>query len=114
MNSLMGMDFESWRIITVIGTIGAVLLYVYRISCLINLMRSESEKLAGNNRLIYAGLILLIPLGIGAWLYEFIVNEKTVSPLFIFPFCIVVSMFLYGMLHILPNATQFNFDYMGW
>lgn len=114
MNNIIGMDLESWRIITVIGTLGAVLLYAYRISCLINLMRSESERLAGNNRLIYAGLILFIPLGIGAWLYDFVVNEKNFSPLFLFPFSIVLAMFVYTMFHLLPVATQFNFDYMKW
>ncbi|WP_199609522.1 hypothetical protein [Flocculibacter collagenilyticus] len=114
MNSLMGMDLETWRILTVIGMTGAVFLYIYRITVLVNLMRTKSEQLDGNNRLIYAGLIIFIPLSIGAWLYDYVINKKTVAPMFLFPFSMVIVSFLYAMFTILPNATQFDFDYMGW
>jgi hypothetical protein len=114
MNELMGMGLDSWRTLSAVGMVGAILLYGYRILCLVDLMRLESEKLTGNIRLIYAGLIIFIPLGIGGWLYEYVVKNKTVSPMFLFPFCIVVFTYIYGMSHILPNATQFNFDFIGW
>ena len=114
MNEFMGMDLDSWRALTAVGMFSAVLLYGYRVLCLVDLMRRESDKLTGNNKLIYAGLIVLIPLGIGGWLYEFVVKNKTVSPIFLFPFSIVVYTYIYGMFHIWPNATQFNFDYIGW
>ncbi|MDC8830539.1 hypothetical protein [Alteromonas gilva] len=69
----------------------------------------ESEMLAGTNRLMYAGLILFIPLGIGAWLYDFVVNKKNFSPLFVIPFCIVLAMFVYATYYLLPVSTKFSF-----
>ena len=114
MDSLMGMSMDVWRVITVAGSICAVILYIYRIYCLINLMKKESELLTGNNRLIYAGLIFLIPLGIGAWIYDYVVNQKTASPLFIIPFISIILIFIYSMFHMMPHATNFNFDFMSW
>lgn len=110
----MGIDVEGLRIATVIGTIAAVFLYIYRIVCLIDMMRSTSQKLAEYNRVIYAGLIVFIPLGIGAWLYDFLVNEKKAPPLFVFSFSIVITTFVYGMSILLPYGNQFNFDYLTW
>ncbi|MGQ8364434.1 hypothetical protein [Glaciecola sp. 1036] len=108
------MDLESLRLITIIGSLAAIMLYIYRIVCTVNLMRSDSPKLEGYNRLIYAGLIFIIPLGIGAWIYDFVVNNKKVSPLFLFPFAIVVTTFIQGMIILLPHVNKFNFDYIGW
>jgi hypothetical protein len=110
----MDLDIESLKLITTIGTSAAVVLYIYRIVCIIDLMRSESPKVEGMNRLIYAALIFFVPLGIGAWLYDFVVNDKKVSPLFLFPFLIVVTTFIQGMIVIMPHATNFNLDYVGW
>lgn len=110
----MEIDFESIRIITIIGSIAAVALYVYRVTCAVDLMRSTSPKVEGIQKLIYAGLIFFVPLGIGAWLYDFVVNKKKASYLFLFPFIIVVASFIAGMLVIWPHFNNFNFDYMGW
>ena len=110
----MELDMESLKLITIIGTSSAIVLYIYRILCAIDLMRSESPKVDGMNRLIYAALIFFIPLGIGAWLYDFVVNDKKVSPLFLFPFLIVVTTFVNGMIVLMPHATTFSFDYVGW
>lgn len=115
MNNIMGMDLEALRILSVLGMTGAVLLYAYRVYCLVDLMKSESEKLlTGNNRLIYAGLIVFIPLGIGAWLFEFVVNGKRASAFFIVPFVLVLYALLFSMYELLPIATNFNFNYLGW
>jgi hypothetical protein len=113
-SKIMGIDVESLRLITIVGTIAAIFLYVYRITCLVGLMQSSSEKLDGFNRAIYAGLILFVPLGIGAWIYDYVVNNKKVTPLFLFPFLIVVTVFVQGMVIAAPHFTKFNFDYMGW
>lgn len=114
MNGFAALDIETLRTVAIYGAVGAILLYGYRILCLIDLMKSDSELLAGNNRLIYAGLILVIPLGIGAWLYEFLVNEKKASPFFVIPFLMTIIPYGIGMLEILPHSTQFNFDFIGW
>lgn len=111
---MTGLDLESLRIITIVGTVAALFLYLYRIACLVNLMQSSSEKLDGYNRAIYAGLILFVPLGIGAWIYDYVVNSKKVSPLFLFPFLVIVTTFVQGMIIVIPHGTQFNFDYIGW
>ena len=108
------MDVESLKLITIVGTSAAVVLYIYRILCAVDLMRSTSSKVEGNNKLIYAGLIFLVPLGIGAWIYDFVVNEKKVPLLFLFPFVIVVFTFLQGMFVIWPHANNFNFDFVKW
>lgn len=108
------MDIESLKIITIIGTFAAVVLYIYRILCAVDLMQSTSLKVEGYNKLVYAGLIFFVPLGIGAWIYDFVVNDKKVSPLFLFPFVIVVLTFLQGMYVIWPHATNFNFDFIKW
>ncbi len=111
---MMGIDIDSLRIISVVGSISAIFLYLYRILCLVNLMQSTSEKLDGFNRAIYAALILFIPLGIGAWLYDYVVNGVKVAALFLFPFLIVVTTFAYGMFIIVPHGTKFNFDFIAW
>ena len=108
------MDLQTMRILVVIGSIAAVILYIYRIRCLVNLMCSNSPKVEGNNKLIYAGLILFIPLGIGGWIYDFVVNKKKVSALFLFPFVTVMYTVIQATLAVLPHATEFNFDYMLW
>jgi uncharacterized membrane protein len=114
MDNLVGMDFNTWRFLTGIGTVGALCLYGYKIRCLIDLMKSQSDRVLEYNRIVYAALIVFLPLGIGAWLYDFVVNEKKYSPLFLYPFCVVSLVFIYTMYHVLPNATQFNMDYVGW
>jgi len=98
----MGLDIETLRLSIIVGTCSVVALYIYRIACAVNLMRSTSPKVDGINRLIYAGMIVFIPLGIGAWIYDFVVNEKKISPLFLFPFAIFLTTFLYGMSLTLP------------
>lgn len=108
------MDIESLRIFSAIGSVAAVFLYIYRIVCVIGLMRSESPKVEGNNRLIYAGLIFFVPLGIGAWIYDFVVNGKKASPLFWVPFLIAIYAFVQGMFVIMPHATSFKFDFLTW
>jgi hypothetical protein len=110
----MGMDIETLRVVSITGMLGAILLYAYRLMCLVDLMKSDSDLLAGNNRLIYAGLILFIPLGIGGWLYEFVVKAQKASLVFLIPFFITILSFGLGMTEILPHATKFNFDYIGW
>jgi len=77
-------------------------------------MRSQSEKVLESNRIVYAALIVFLPLGIGGWLYEFVVNEKKYSGLFLYPFGIVFLVFIYSMFYMLPNATQFSMDHLGW
>jgi hypothetical protein len=113
-SKMMGIDVESLRLLTIMGTGAALFLYLYRITCLLNLMQSNSEKLEGFNRAIYAGVILFVPLGIGAWIYDYVVNGKKVAPLFLFPFLIVSSVFVMVMFMSYPHLTTFNFDYMSW
>ena len=114
MDSLLGLDLDSWRVLTVMGTLAALCLYAYRIKCLISLMRAQSEKVLYYNRIVYAALIVFLPLGLGGWIYDYVVNEKKYSRLFLYPFCIVTLVYIYSMFHILPKATQFNFDYISW
>ena len=113
-SKMMGIDVESLRLLTVMGTIAALFLYLYRIICLLNLMQSTSVKLDGFNRAIYAGIILFVPLGIGGWIYDYVVNGKKIAPLFLFSFLIVSSVFVMVMFMSYPHLSTFNFDYMGW
>ena len=111
---MMGLDLDTLRIISAIGMICAGILFVYKIRCLVDLMKSDQASMKEYDRLVYAGLIVFLPLGIGGWLYEFITKSKKYSRLFLYPFSIAALTFAYAMVYMLPKMTQFNFDYLTW
>jgi hypothetical protein len=114
MDNIMGMDFSTLRIISIVGMICVVILFAYKIACLVDLMKSESETMKEFDRLVYAGLIVFLPLGIGAWIYEYVTKGKKYSRLFLYPFSIALLTSLYAMVVVMPHATQFNLDYLTW
>lgn len=114
MDNLLGLDLDTLRIISAIGMICAVTLFAYKIRCLIDLMKSGEALTKEYDRLVYAGLIVFLPLGIGGWLYEFVTKNKKYSRLFLYPFSIAVLTFVYAMVNMYPKMTQFNFDYLTW
>jgi len=114
LGSLMGLDMDVWRVVSALGLLGSGLLLVYRLICLVDLMKVHKETIDSNHKIIYAGLIVFIPLALGAWLYEFVEKNKKVSMLFLVPFLIVIVPTGYAFLHMLPHATNFNFNYLSW
>lgn len=114
LGSLMGLDMDVWRAISALGLFGGGLLYLYRLVCIVDLMKVSEELIETNKKLIYAGLIVFIPLGLGAWIYEFVEKNKKCSPLFLIPFLIVIIPTGYAFLHMLPRATNFDFKYLNW
>lgn len=112
--SLMGLNMDVWRVISGLGLLGSGLLFLYRLICLIDLMKVSEEVIETNKKLIYAGLIVFVPLGLGAWIYEFVEKDKKYSLMFLIPFLIVIIPTAYAFIHMLPRATNFNFNYLNW
>lgn len=109
----MGMDIAFWRLLTGIGAFCVVLLYMYRVLCLVSLMKLDSAALPDNSRLVYAGLIVFLPLGIGGWIYDFVVNKRTMPLLFVVPFLSVALVAIHSFSYTLLHTNNFNFDFLG-
>lgn len=115
MMELGGLDLESWRILIVLGMIGGLMLFIYKIVCLIELMKPTArENLENIEKLIYAGIIFFIPLGIGGFIYQYSVKAKSISNFFVIGFLMAVIPAAILGLAVTMNATSFNLDYLSW
>lgn len=114
-DSLFGMPLNQMRVLVAVSAFGAVLLFGYKLLRLVQLLQLDrQEQWQHNEKLIYAGLIVLLPLGLGAWVYDYNVRKKRLDPVYAILFLITVVPVVIAMAGILPHATQFGFDFLGW
>ncbi len=114
MDNFHGLDLDILRTLTTIGALCAFLLYAYRAYCLVRLLKFYEPNDNSNKQLIYAGLIVFIPLGIGGWIFDYCENDKLFPWLFLVPFVIALGVSAYMFYLIMPVSTSFNMSFLNW
>lgn len=113
LRSISGLTGGTLRILTVVCAIAVGLLYLYRLRTVVHCMRQPvGEFPAATDRIIWVGLAMLIPLGLGAVLYD-IVRHGRIPLRFIIPFLTVAVCLLWFFIPMFPRATKFSFDFLG-
>ena len=114
-NTLAGVDFTTWRILSGVSVSGVALLYVYRFLCLLSLLKNDNAAIRErNDKLIYTVLIVLIPLGLGAFIYEYVANSRSVSKLFYIGFALAVIPAVILFSSFMIHETSLDTAYGSW
>ncbi len=114
METFIGLETFTLRALMLLGTIGAIFLFFYKLKCLIDLMSNEElAQKTDNSKLIYAGLITFIPLAAGAFIYEWCVN-KFLSKFYLFGLVLVLVPATIMFVHALPHLTNFDLNFLDW
>ncbi len=102
-------NMEAMRSVFVFSTLGMILLFLYQVTTFIHLLKNEAllEK-QGYYGLIYTAIILMLPLGIGAAIYDRVVRER-LSKLFFIGFSISITTLSIVYLKSLKHANHFEF-----
>ena len=112
--SALGLDITTARILTTICAVGVAILYLYRLLTVVHCMRRPPTDFpAPTDRLIWVGLAMFVPLGLGAWVYDLVRRGRSFPLLFIIPFATVTGCFLWITIPVWQRATQFSFDFLG-
>jgi hypothetical protein len=76
--------------------------------------REDAFRTAHHEKALDVALVLVLPLGLGAWVYGLGVNRKWVDPLFgvAFGLTVIPSLLVLVLFH--PHMTEFNFDFLTW
>ncbi|MHA3771779.1 hypothetical protein ACXR0O_09615 [Verrucomicrobiota bacterium sgz303538] len=113
-SSALGVSVGTLRFVTAVSAIAVGVLYLYRLLTVAHCMRQPVEQFqAPIDRLIWVALAMLVPLGLGAWLYDLVRRGRPLPPLFVVPFAIVAICFLSVAIPLLSRSTKFNFNFLG-
>jgi len=113
MTDLFGIPITHLRISTAVGMITSVALFVYEVSRFVDCMKHDQDSFKGSyDKLIWAAMIIYLPLGIGGWAYDRVVNHKGCDPKFGIPFTLAIVSIGYTMIKVLPLSTNFNLDFL--
>lgn len=110
----LGMDPEAIRNYWM-GSLACVsVLYLYRIITVIRCMRAPlTEFITPIDRLIWVGLSMFVPLGIGAYLFDVTVKRFYINPFFLIPIGYLGFVAIKIGERLITNMTQFKFDFIG-
>lgn len=112
--SAAGLDLTTARTLVLVSGIGVMLLYLYRLLTVIHCMSQPVAQFsAAIDRLIWVGLAIFVPLGLGAWVYDVVHRGRFFPLLFIVPFAAVAVCFFWFMIPVWQRATNFKFDFLG-
>lgn len=112
--SALGISIGSMRTFSVIMMIAVGFLYIYRLLTVIHCMRQPvSDFAAPTDRMIWVALAMLVPLGLGAFLYDVVRRDRPFVLRFWIPFGVVAICFLCVAIPIFKHSTKFNLDFLG-
>lgn len=112
--SMLGMDFAMMQAHTLMSGFCVFVLLCYRLYVIVDCMRrSPAEFPAPSDRIVWTGLAVLVPLGIGAYLYHVVFLRRPFQWFFITPFSIIVFTSGYLLVKIWPMGTKVSFDFLG-
>lgn len=90
MHSSTAANFEQMALLMGGFMLGGLLLFVYQLYCLFDLMAKNSPVTESSDRVIWALLIVLVPLGIGAWLYQLRIYRRAFPVFYLLSFLLAV------------------------
>lgn len=112
--STIGIELTTMRNVWIVCLASFGMLYVYRLSVIIRCMATKADFFkAPIDRLIWVALALLVPLGIGAYLYDLVQVRKPWKPSFLLPFGVIAFCFVFYGLPMILKSTSFKFDFLG-
>lgn len=112
--SAFGVELEAVRNYWM-ATLSCVgVLYLYRLITVIRCMRAPlTDFLTPIDRLIWVGLAMFVPLGIGAYLFDVTVKRFYINPLFLVPIGFLCFVAIKVGYPLITNMTHFKFDFLG-
>lgn len=107
-------SFETMRVMVGLAAICTLVLFIYRITTVIHCMSRDPESFPSHvDRVVWAILAMIVPLGIGAYLYDVVSRKNPFRLIFLIPFAGVLFSMAFVMIEIWPHATRFQFDFLG-
>ncbi|WP_411825417.1 hypothetical protein [Luteolibacter sp. AS25] len=102
------------RFLSGVAAICTFALYIYRLYTVIHCMSRHPDDFPSHvDRVVWSVLAVIVPLGIGAYLYDLGSRKNPIQLMFLVPFTGVVLSVGYVMLKIWPRSTNFQFDFLG-
>ena len=103
------------RQLMLVSMFGAILLFFYQLTRLAEIMRRDDAfRAVHHEKALYVAIVLVLPLGLGAWIYDYVVNRKWLDPLFAVALLLTLIPACVVFMHFLPHMTEFNFDFLSW
>ena len=111
---MLGVSLDTMRMITGITAICTSALFIYRIFTVIHCMSRHPDDFPSHvDRVVWPILAMLVPLGIGAYLYDVVSRRNPLQLMFLVPFAGVAISFGFVIMKIWPRSTNFTFDFLG-
>ena len=111
---MLGVSLDTMRFVTGVAMICTSALYIYRFYTVVHCMSRHPDDFPSHvDRVVWSILAMIVPLGIGAYLYDLVSRRNPFQLMFLVPFTGVVLSFGFVILKIWPRSTNFKFDFLG-
>lgn len=111
---MLGVSLDTMRMLTGVAAICTSALYIYRVYTVVHCMCRHPDDFPSHvDRGVWAILAMIVPLGIGAYLYDIVSRRNPFQLMFLVPFTGVALSFGLVITMIWPRSTNFNFNFLG-
>lgn len=114
LNQMLGVNLKQLRYVwmSCMGAVGV--LYLYRLVTIVRCMRAPLDTFKTPfDRLIWVGLAIMVPLGLGAYLYDIVQARRPLRLMFILPALVILYSATFFGVPLLLKSNNLTFDFMG-